>query len=293
VLYNLDHLQMFVETVDRGSFTAAGRRLGKVQSAVSQGIANLEIDLGLALFDRTTRKPGLTAEGERLLAYARAVLQQAEDLDAAAQSLGAGEEATVRIALDDAIMVPTLSYILAEFGEKYCATQIEIHSSVSPDIPAIVARGEANLGLMFSSLVVQQSVEQTFIGNLPFTTVCRADYPLARLRTVKTSDLLPFRQIMIRSPQGRDLGQFPALSAQVWFAGDFHAIRELVLQGIGWAYLPKHLVAEAVAAGHLSIPNSVFEHRAWSPPVEMVQPKKVATGPAVQWLSGRLKNLLA
>lgn len=291
-MYNLDQLRMFVAAVDGGSFTAAGRRLGKVQSAVSQGIANLEVDLGLDLFDRATRKPGLTAEGQRLLAYARAVLQQVDDLNAAAQGLAEGEETEIRIALDDAIMMPSLFKIFGDFGAKFRATRMEIYSSVSPDVPGMVARGEADLGLMFSSLVVQKSVEQTFIGNLPFVTVCRPDYPLAALKTVKASDLLPFRQVMIRSPQGQELGQFPPLSTQVWFASNFHATRELVLQGIGWAYLPKHFVDEAVAAGRLSIPNSVFEHRSWSPPVELVLPKRLATGPATRWLSDRLKELL-
>lgn len=292
-MYNLEHLRMFVETVEGGSFTAAGRRLGKVQSAVSQGIANLEIDLGVALFDRATRKPGLTAEGERLLAYARAVLQQIEDLNAAVQGLSDGEETCIRIAVDDALMVPALSRTLAAFGDKFHATRIELYSAVSPDIPPIVASGGADLGLMFSALVVQKSVEQMFIGNLPFVTVCRPDYPLATLDTVKASDLLPFRQFILRSLQGNVLGQFPALSTQIWYASSFFAIRELVLQGIGWAYLPQHLVSDDIAAGRLSVPNSVFEHKSWRAPVEWVIPKKVIRGPAMQWLSEELKEVLS
>ena len=289
---SLDHLRMFVETVEGGSFTAAGRRLGKVQSAVSQGIANLEIDLGVTLFDRATRKPSLTAEGARLLAHARAVLQQADDLDAAARGLAEGEETRLRIAVDDAIMVPSLGRVLADFGARFRATEVEIHSAASPDIPNLVANGAADVGLMFSLMVVQKNVEQMFIGNLPFVTVCRPDYPLARLETVRASDLLPFRQLMLRSPQGEVSGQFPPLSAQIWYASSFHAIRELVLRGIGWSYLPHHLVSEAIAAGRLSTPNTVFEHKAWRSPVERVIAKKAAMGPALQWLSEELKDVL-
>ena len=292
-MYNLDQLRMFVEAVEGGSFSAAGRRLGKVQSAISQGIANLEIDLGVELFDRATRKPSLTMEGARLLAYARAVLQQIEDLDAAAQGLAEGEETRIRIAIDDASMVPSLSRVLADFGETFRATQVEIYSAVSPDILNIIASGGAELDLMFSGLVVQKNVEQMFIGNLPFVTVCRPDYPLALLETVKASDLLPFRQLMLRSPQGNILGQFPPLSTQVWYASSFHAIQELVLQGIGWSYLPQHLVSGAISAGRLSMPNTIFEHKSWSSPVERVIPKKVVTGPAMHWLSEELKDLLS
>ncbi|WP_211217128.1 LysR family transcriptional regulator [Psychromonas hadalis] len=74
-MYNLEHLRMFVESAQSGSFSACARKLGKVQSAVSQGIANLEIELNTTLFDRSTRKPSLTPQGERLLPFARSVLQ--------------------------------------------------------------------------------------------------------------------------------------------------------------------------------------------------------------------------
>ena len=62
-MYNLEQLRMFIETAESGSFSACARRLGKVQSAVSQGIANLEIELNTNLFDRTSRKPSLTPHG--------------------------------------------------------------------------------------------------------------------------------------------------------------------------------------------------------------------------------------
>ncbi len=88
-MYNLEQLQMFVETAHLGSFSACARKLGKVQSAVSQGIANLEIDLDRSLFDRSTRKPSLTLAGERLFSYAQAILLQMDELDSAAKRWGA------------------------------------------------------------------------------------------------------------------------------------------------------------------------------------------------------------
>ena len=102
---SLDQLQMFINAADSGSFSAAARRLGKGQSAVSLGIANLEIDLGVELFDRATRKPQLTREGERLLGFARAVVQQALDLEIAASALMQGAETRIRLAVDDANLV--------------------------------------------------------------------------------------------------------------------------------------------------------------------------------------------
>ena len=57
---SLDQIRIFVAAADEGSFSAAGRKLRRAQSVVSQTIANLEAQLGVALFDRTGRYPQLT-----------------------------------------------------------------------------------------------------------------------------------------------------------------------------------------------------------------------------------------
>src|SRR3984957_8682097 len=78
---SLDQLQLFLVVVETGSFAAAGRRLGRATSAVSYTIANLERQLGIALFDRErTRKPVLTEAGAAILARARAVSGGSDDL---------------------------------------------------------------------------------------------------------------------------------------------------------------------------------------------------------------------
>ncbi|ELU07149.1 hypothetical protein CAPTEDRAFT_119712, partial [Capitella teleta] len=62
-----DMLITFVAVAEKGSFSAAARSLGKAQSGVSTTISNLEIDLGVELFDRTHRTPELTPAGRALL----------------------------------------------------------------------------------------------------------------------------------------------------------------------------------------------------------------------------------
>ena len=73
----LDQMRIFAAVADAGGFRAAAARLRRVQSAVSHAIGNLEAQLGVALFDRSGRRPGLTAEGRSLVADARALLLQA------------------------------------------------------------------------------------------------------------------------------------------------------------------------------------------------------------------------
>lgn len=290
---SFDQLQMFVAAAETGSFSAAARQLGKGQSSVSLGIANLEIDFGVALFDRTTRKPGLTPDGERLLAHAQAVLQQVYDLNAAASGVSSGDETRIRLVIDDAILLPSLIQVLIAFGKRFRATQVEMSTTSSPEIPVALASATADVGLMFSTLKVQEGLEQVFIGNLPFVSVCRPDFPLARYETISANDLLSHRQLLQRSAQGDDLELFPPLSPDVWYATSFHALRELVLQGLGWAYLPEHLVSGAIAAGQLARLKLRFEHKHWSPPVELVTLKTVRTGPALSWLIETSKDILS
>jgi len=64
---SLDQLHGFIAAAEEGSFSGAGRRLHRAQSVISQTIANLEGQMGVALFDRSGRYPALTEAGRLLL----------------------------------------------------------------------------------------------------------------------------------------------------------------------------------------------------------------------------------
>src|SRR3954464_13819034 len=87
---SLDHLRTFVAAADKGSFSAAGRAIGRAQSVVSQTIANLEAQLGVTLCERVGRYPQLTPRGKNLLADARHIVAGADALKAKARNFFAG-----------------------------------------------------------------------------------------------------------------------------------------------------------------------------------------------------------
>ena len=95
--------------VEAGSFSAAARKLGRVQAAVSQSIDRLEAQLGLRLFDRSGRVPRLTQHGEAVLVAATRVAVDLEALDELVASLKRGAETTLRIVVDT--MFPTESLV--------------------------------------------------------------------------------------------------------------------------------------------------------------------------------------
>src|SRR5207302_7507971 len=91
---SLDQLTVFLTVVETGSFAAAGRRLGRATSAISYNIANLERQIGVALFDRAnTRRPILTEAGMALLSKARAISGGIDDFRASVKGLRSGLEA--------------------------------------------------------------------------------------------------------------------------------------------------------------------------------------------------------
>ena len=292
-MYSLEHLRMFAETVETGSFSACARKLGKAQSAVSQGIASLEVDLDVELFDRSTRKPTLTAQGSRILEFARSILRQVDDLNAATASIQSGEEAEVRLAMDSALALPRLPQIFHGFSDRFPTTALEIVSVASPDISGLVKAGEVDLGLIISEAEIDNEVEHCFIGNLPFHAVCAPDHPLASRRHLSMNDLIPYRELLLRGVDKTGLDAFPKMSTLAWFANDYRTICAMVMDGLGWAYLPAFLADEWIAQSRMHRMNIRFDHKPWSPPIEILMAKETSQGPATRWMFVELKSLIA
>ncbi len=291
-MYSLDHLTMFVESAKSGSFSACARKLGKVQSAISQGIAHLETDMNKQLFDRSTRKPSLTEDGKRLLVYAEAVLRQSQELHSVVQAIDRMEEPLIKLAVENALLVPKFSQILQTFSKRFPATAIEVISMTSTDVLDDIMNHQAQLGLMFTHHSFSEDVELCYIGNLPFYPVCAHHHPLAQAQHIKVNELIAHKQIMLRGAKGEATHWLPKISADIWWANSFSSIYKLVEQGIGWSYLPGHLADERLSFGRLTrLPFSI-DHKDWSPSIELITPKNIVKGPALSWLYEAMKELL-
>ena len=96
----LDQMRILVAVADAGSFSAAARKLGRVQSAISQSIQTLETTLGLALFDRSGKTPRLTDAGKALVGDARALIAGAQAIRARAQSMADDVEPELTLAVE-------------------------------------------------------------------------------------------------------------------------------------------------------------------------------------------------
>lgn len=122
----LDQLRTFVAAVDTGSFSAAGRKLGRAQSLISQSLANLESQSGIKLFDRSSRYPILTEAGRVLLAHARATIAAAETFKSHAKDLAGGLESEVSIVLDVLFPIQVLTAAVVAFQPAFPRTPLRV-----------------------------------------------------------------------------------------------------------------------------------------------------------------------
>ena len=142
---DLDLLRTFVEVADVRSFTGAGERLGRVQSAVSMQIRRLEDITQSRLFARTPQNVELTAEGERLLVFARRILSLSDEaLASMRDDLPRGP---IRFGTTD-IAYPFLPRILARFAASHPQVALEVMSDRSWKLLAALDKGKLDVALV-------------------------------------------------------------------------------------------------------------------------------------------------
>lgn len=291
--FSLEHLEAFVTAVDAGSFSAAARELGKVQSQVSTAIASLEDDLGVDLFDRSGKYPKLTPQGEELLFKSRELLRHSGNLVSHADRLAFGEQTTLRLALDELVPIRIASQVLATFAQTWPDIELEVLWGAMGEVQRIVQSGRADIG-------VDMPVDDITRSGLAFRQLARADFcgvasaghPLAAEQSPDRALLRQYTQAMGTSHRGTRLPDTFRLGDRVWLCEDSRLMRELALAGTVWTALPRYLVAEDLAAGRLvelpvplgeSEVDSVF-HCVWNNNHEPT--------PAENWLADTLGQRL-
>jgi DNA-binding transcriptional LysR family regulator len=122
----LRQLRYFITTAEELNFTRAARRLYVVQQSLSGAIAQLEDELGIKLFERTTRRVELTEAGDALLPHARDALAAVDRGIDAVNAVIAGKRGRLRIGLAATSGLALTPELLQQFGDAYPDVQIEV-----------------------------------------------------------------------------------------------------------------------------------------------------------------------
>ena len=251
----LDQLRTFVTVAESGSFRSGAARLSRVQSAVSHAIANLEAELGVALFDRTGHRPVLTPEGQALLANARDILLRIDAMRARARSIGEGVELELSLTVDTLFPTAVVGAALAEMRIAY--PPVSIRLAVEPlggPIASLVEK-RSTLAILVGEDFRDPRIALEAIGSIEQVAVVSSRHPLAlrpKGRAISLPDLADHLQIVLSDPTPLSEGRsFGVLSPQTCRVGSQDTKHAMILAGLGWGRLPAWQVERDIREGRL------------------------------------------
>jgi DNA-binding transcriptional LysR family regulator len=251
-----------VDTIARsGSFAAAARELGKVPSALTYSVRQLEEALDVLLFDRSSRQAQLTAAGTELLHEGRRLLQEIDAVANRVRRVASGWESQLTISSDDILSMPTLF----ELVEAFCAvrtgdgqppgTRLRLRTDVLAGTWEALVSGQADLAIGVSADHANPGgIELRPLGEVPFVFCAAPHHPLAgapepledavlvHQRAVAVADTAQrLAPLTVNLLPGQDVLTVPHMRAKL----------EALLRGLGCGFLPEPLARPHLEAGHL------------------------------------------
>lgn len=280
----LDQLRLFLAVAEHGSFGGAAAAMGRAVSAVSYGIAQLEAQLALSLFEREgSRRPVLTAAGAGLLAEARGVADGIDALLAKARSLHAGQEPSLTLVVDVMVAGEVTANVLSEFRRMFPTCQLTLRIEGLGAVAACVIDGGSDLGIAGPVPGDHPALERQAVGEIDLIPVAAPSHPLARAGVAPGESRRHLQLVLTDRSPLTDGREFSVLSPLTWRLGDLSAKHSLLREGLGWGNMPRAMVAGDLASGalvELDLPEKPGAHYALS----AVWRRDMRLGPAASWL---------
>ena len=171
-------MRYVIEVAKRRSFTRAAEGLHVAQQALSQQVKSVEEQLGVTLFDRTSRGVEPTAAGEVFVAEARRVVNAADRLVARTEAAGRGEAGRLRIAYTVTTVYETLPAIVDRIGERYPALGIDLREVLGADVEALLAEDRHELAIC-PRTVLGPGLDRRELRHEPFVAALGSGHELA------------------------------------------------------------------------------------------------------------------
>lgn len=248
-------MRMFVEVARRGSFAAAARDRNVDPSSVSRAVALLEEELGVRLFQRTTRRVALTEAGEMYLAKVTTLVDDLDDARDQARGVSAGPIGTLRLTVAVSFGYTKLIPLLPAFRERYPAVKLELLlTDAVLDLLTERVDLAIRLGRRFSPEFIATKLLETQYR------VCASPAYLANKKTPRVpQELQEHSCLLLALPEYRSRWLFRDKQGKVQeipIHGDVTilstlALRACALAGMGPVLLPNWLIDEDIAQGRL------------------------------------------
>ncbi len=158
-----------------------------------------ELDLGVSLFDRTTKSPKLTVQGKKRYQQAKILLRQAERIKSYAQGAVKKVEDQLIIALNPLVPLYTIDSTLEKMAQKFPYTQIKLVKLSGEQLSEAILNGEVHLGINLPSKAVPDNLDFISFYELEWVCVCSPDSSFADMAFVDNETLIVERQITCRN----------------------------------------------------------------------------------------------
>lgn len=290
----LDQLRVLVAVADTGSFSAAARRLRRVQSAVSQSVAALENTLRLQLFDRSGRVPRPTEAGLALIEDARRVIEGAEALRARADAFVGGLEPSLTIAVDHFLPRGPGSRVLRELGARFPDLSLTIMNEGASVVERHLREGTADIAIFPFEMSRADDLDAEFLVDIEMVPVAAAAHPLAGAghRVLTRAELAPHVQLVLTDRGGSGTWTRGILGRRLWRFAELNTRLAFLQAGFGWCFMPTHLVRPLLSSGDLRRLR-IAGGDPFRIQLHSVRLRGRAPGIAARWATERLREALA
>jgi DNA-binding transcriptional LysR family regulator len=245
----------FLEVARTGSVTQAAEQLHVAVSAVSRQITKLEDSLGCALFERQARGMALSAAGERLAAYVRTTMLDAERVVDEVKGLGGQRASRIRIACTEGLACGFMAGVMSSFRASHPGCCIHLQVGTPDEVSRHLLRGEVDLIAKFS-VAPERGLKIEHSQPAPIMLLAAPDHALARRCSVSMADIV--RYPLATPEAGTTVRQMldlccsvKGLHYQVAYTGNSPTLQALVMQGEVLALSALISAAHAVLAGEL------------------------------------------
>lgn len=247
----LEQARVLVALAKGGTLKAAAAALAKGHTSVLYALNTLEQALGLKLLDRSGYRLKFTAAGERVLASMEELLEAERRLFVAVHEVRSGWEPRLSIVVDGICPTVTLFEVVGRLARAGAPTRVDVITEFLSGVEQAFEEREADL--MISVLPASsRALAPTGLPSFEAFLVAHKRHPLAKLRRVRTEDLAANVLLTVRGSDPRLSLPTAGLEPQSQVVlNDFAAKKTAIVAGVGFGWLPEHLIERELAKEEL------------------------------------------
>ncbi|MFW2162327.1 LysR family transcriptional regulator [Acinetobacter beijerinckii] len=241
-----EQLELILEIIDRGNFSAAARALNRVPSAVSMAIANIEAELNLKLFDRSKNHLSPTEISLSIEPHARLVVNKIRQLEMHLSELSTGLDTSICIGVAADLNQKLLLSGIQQLTQRYPLLNIEMICAPQQELKARLHNNEIDLYIAYSSSNIDTNQRFRLLGVEKFVAAVspRDAQQLKESHKNELTTLSELRQIIVASKQYPLSDPRILVSESYWYTDNLFMAINMVEQGLGWGNFPLSVVNE-------------------------------------------------